>query len=160
MLRCRGVVGPRVLEGVAADRNPHAGNQERLDQIFQVVGVGGAKLIAVLQVEAEVPARLAGLERVTRVGDVLEAALEMVLADHLPPLRPWTEPQTAEVAAERLAPQKADLRVEVVFERYAIDEHAVAIAGVTEVTPVAVVLPIQPRRPGSCDVAGQIDVLE
>ena len=84
----------------------------------------------------------------------------MVLTDHLSPLRPRAEPEAAEVAAEGFAAQEADLRIEVVFERHAIDQHAVAVARVTEVAAIAVVLPFQPRRLRPRDVTGQIDVLE
>src|SRR6476646_10456149 len=84
----------------------------------------------------------------------------MILADRLPPLRPWAEPEAAERAAERAASQKANLRVEVVLHRQAIDQHAVQVAGVTEVAAIAVVLSLQPRRAGARHVASEIDILE
>src|SRR6188768_1948711 len=115
VLRRRAVEESQVLEAVAADRDPHARiDRERLDEIFAVVGVGGTELIAVLQVDAKVAARLARLELVLRIGDVLQAVLEMVLPDCLPAGRARAEPEPAEGTAERAAAHEADLRVEVV----------------------------------------------
>jgi hypothetical protein len=97
--------------------------------------------VAVLQLDAKGAERLARLEVIVVVGRVVEAAVEVVLADRGVAGRPRAEASRREVAPEVGSRQEADLGVEVLRDDDPIQLNAVAIGRVVELPAIADVLP-------------------
>ena len=74
------------------------------------------------------PVDVARLETAGAVLDVVVARAEYELADRLDRRRPRTEAEGPKLPCEVVAPQKPDLRIEVVADHQLLELHAVAVA--------------------------------
>src|SRR5688572_3113020 len=126
-----------VRERIATDRNrDRVGDRKRQRQELVLVAVARKELIAVLELDRKLALALPGLQHPLPVLDVGQSQLVADPADRGQRLGPRAEAGRYGVADLIVAPQEAELGVEVVAHRQTLELQAVAVAVVVHLRAV------------------------